>query len=94
MFFSWSAKAFGVRSGRVGNEGAEENLRYIRILPDLDVSEQASRDRVLGLIGENVLKNRAVRVTLDSAPEENTAIAAFIETLKSRPSLHFAPLRQ
>ena len=82
-----------MRGARSGNEGDEENRRYIRVLSDLDVSQQASRDRVLGMVGEHVLKNLAVRVTLDKEPEEDTAVAAFIEELKSRPSLHFVPLR-
>ena len=30
-------------------------------------------------------------VTIDKEPEEDSAVAAFIETLKARPSLHFAP---
>ena len=40
------------------------------------------------------MKNRAVRVTLDKEPEEDTAVAAFIETLKARPSLHFLPVHK
>ena len=53
------------------------------------MSQQASQDRVLGLVGESVFKNLALRVVLDKEPEEDTAVAAFIETLKARASLHF-----
>ena len=90
----WSFKerfdAFGICGARTGDEG-EENRQYIRVLPDLDVSEQSSKDRVLGMLGDNVLKNLAVRVTVDKEPEEDSEVGAFIETLKSLPSLHFVP---
>ena len=86
-----NAKAFGIRGTRMGDEGVEENRRYIRVLPSLDVSQPASRERVIGLVDENVLKNLAVRVVVDRQPKEDTAVADFIETLKDRPSLHFIP---
>ena len=90
---TWSFKerfdAYGIHGTRTGDQG-EDNRQYIRVIPDLDVSEQSSRDRVLGMIGDNVLKNLAVRVTVDKEPEEDSAVAAFIDKLKSLPSLHFS----
>ena len=80
--------AFGIRGARAGDDG-EDNKQYIRVLLDLDVSEQSSRDRVLGMIGDNVLKNLALRATVDKEPEKDSAVEAFIETLKLLPSLHF-----
>ena len=92
---TWSFKerfdAYGIRGARTGEEG-EENRQYIRVIPDCDVSEQSSRDRVLGMLGDSVLKNLALRVTVDKEPEEDSAVGAFLELLKMRPSLHFASL--
>ena len=94
---TWSYKerfdAYGVRRAQTGEEG-EENRQYIRVIPDCDVSEQSSRDRVLGMLGDSVLKNLALRVTVDKEPEEDSAVGAFINTLKAVPSLHFNPSRK
>ena len=83
-----------MRGTRSADQGDEDNGQYVRVLHDLDVSKQASCERVIGLIGESVLKNLAVRVVLDRQPEEDTAVGAFIETLKMRPSLHFTSVQK
>ena len=90
-YFKERFDAFGIRGARIDNEG-EENRQYIRIIPDLDVSEQSSREHVLGMIGDSVLKDLALRVTVDKEPEEDSAVGAFLELLKMQPSLHFASL--
>ena len=82
---------YGVPGAKMGE--ADENQRYIRVLRSVDVSEQAQQERILNIVGDKVLKNLAVRVTIDKKPEEDTAVAAFIEKLKETPSLHFVPFR-
>ena len=57
-------------------------------MKSIDVSDAAQQQRVFELIS-NVFNNLAMRVVLDSDPEKDTQVSAFVDTLKTNPSLHF-----
>ena len=59
------------------------------VLKNIDVSETAQQQRVLEIIGDGVFKNLAMRVVLDSEPEQDTDVAVFLERLRQIPNLHF-----
>jgi hypothetical protein len=82
----------GSRAAVQEGDASKDLSPYVRVLQELDVSQQAAQDRILALVGETVLKNLATRVVLDKEPEEDTAVAAFIQKLKDVPSLHFVPV--
>ena len=79
----------GVPSAYFAEDG-DENRKHCRLMRNVDVSDAAQRQRILQLVGERVFKNLAMRVVLDSAPEQDTAVAAFVEQMREIPSLHFA----
>eukprot|EP00973_Karenia_brevis_P041718 5773832-Karenia_brevis.AAC.1 len=52
--------------------GDDENRKYVRILKSIDVSKEVQQQRVLDMLGDNVFKNLAIRVLLDSQPEKDS----------------------
>ena len=80
----------GVAGAYFAEDGNEEKRKYYRVMKHIDVSEASQRQRVLQMVGEQVFKNLAIRVVLDSVPEQDTGVAAFVEQLREISSLHFS----
>ena len=72
--------------------GTEDNRKYIRLMKDINVAEKAEEDHILKMIGDIVFNNLAIRVVLDSQPDEDSETMAFVERLREIPSLHFQVL--
>ena len=82
----------GVRGAYVdedgGNENAENNnkRKYFRILKGFDVtSEEGKVENIL----KEVFNNLAMKVVVEKQPVEDSDVAAWIETLRKLPNLHF-----
>ena len=87
-FFRDRFDAFGVPGYR--REGANgEPSTYYRVLESVNASSQAETDRVIDMLGPTVLKNTAVRVSIDGAMKAGTSVYKFVHILRQRPSLHF-----
>ena len=54
------------------------------------MSEDEEVGKVLSMFGDAVLKGLAVRVILDTAPEEDSSAHALVEQLRELPQCHFA----
>jgi len=80
----------GVAGAYFAEDGNEEKRKYYRVMKHINVSDASQRQRVLQMIGEQVFKNLAIRVVLESVPEQDTGVAAFAEKLREIPSLHFS----
>ena len=81
--------AYGV-AGAYFYEDDDENIqRFCRVLKSIDVSRKAQQEYVLEMIGNGVFKNLALGVVIDTEFKQDTYVAAFIELLQKRTSLHF-----
>ncbi len=82
-------KRGAVQAGVVGTRGPDVRT-YYRVL-ELDASESGAADR-LGGIFESVFRGLAMRVMVDpqAPPEENSASAELVESMRQLPNLHFA----
>ena len=70
--------------------GTDDNRKYIRLLKSINVADKAQQDRVLDMVGDMVFKNLAIRVILDSQPDDDEgAVSAFVQRMREVPSLHF-----
>ena len=79
------AKA-GVNGG-YANE--EDKSTYSRTLKDLDVTKTEDKEKLLKVLGNDVLNDLAVRVLISGEIEEDSAVEAFINELKGMTNLHF-----
>ncbi len=70
--------------------GEGEQRKYYRVLKGLVVSNAEEKARVMDMLGDAVFKNLAMRVVVDSEPEEASDAAQFISELRGVLSLHFA----
>jgi hypothetical protein len=77
----------GITGGYVG-EG--ETRKCFRVMKSIVVSNSEEKARVMDMLGEAVFKNLAMRVVVDSEPEEGSDAALFISELRGALSLHFA----
>ena len=66
--------------------------RYYRVWKQIDVAGDGASRFVEMLT--TVFNNLALRVTLDAAPVPDTHVAAFVDKLREKPSLFFAPLQE
>jgi len=80
----------GVAGAYFSKNGAEEDRNYIRILKSVDVSDKLQQDRLLGMFGDRVFKNLAIRIVLDTKPDKDSDVEACVERLRDIPSLHFS----
>lgn len=88
--------AFGVSGGYYTDEAQKENepRKYYRVWKQIDVSEEAERQKCRDMLGDAVFKNLAMRVTVDKPPERESDVAEFIDELRNRPALFFTPTPQ
>ena len=78
--------AHGV-SGQYVAEG--EKKVYYRIMQNINVSEQGQKDRITQMLGFRVFNNLAVRVIIDTEPDEHTHVGALVSELRAMPNCHF-----
>ena len=66
---TWSFRSrmntFGVWGGYQEASTIDQKRPYLRVLKDLDLSDDAQKERVLSMIGESVFHNLAMRVRID-----------------------------
>ena len=69
----------------------EENgqSKYYRVLEGVNCDNADEREKVLKMLGEGVLFNTAMRVTIDGGLKPGTSAFKFVQTLRSRMHLHF-----
>ena len=82
---------FGI-SGGYYNEDAniKETRSYFRVWKEIDISDEDVVQRFMNMLGDEVFKHVAMRVTLDKEPEPDSEVQKFIvDKLQSRPSLFF-----
>ena len=82
----------GVRGAYVDEDGGDENTdnnnkrKYFRILKSFDVtSEEGKVENIL----KEVFNNLAMKIVVEKQPVEDSGVAAWIETLRKLPNLHF-----
>ena len=69
------------------NDNTENNKRkYFRILKGFDVT---SEDGKIENILKEVFNDLAMKVIVEKQPVEDSDVAAWIETLRKLPNLHF-----
>ena len=68
--------------------GGDEDRKYTRLMKSIDVSDEAQRQRVFDMT-RHVFKNLAIKVVLDSTPEDESEVAEFVDELRQITSLHF-----
>ena len=71
-------------SKRVQNNGR----KYFRVLRSLDVCSAEQAKTLQGVI-ENVFHNLAMKCVVETAPEEDSDVESWINTLKQIDCLHF-----
>ena len=74
-------------SGGYANE--EDKSLYLRTLKDLDVSSTNDKEKLMKILGDDVLNDLAVKVIVEGEIEEDSAVEGFINELKGMPNLHF-----
>ena len=62
---------------------------YHRTLKSIDMSDDAQVEKVMSMFCDAVLKGLAVRVVVDTSPEEDTSVRALVENLRELPQCHF-----
>lgn len=80
--------AFGVVGGYTDADDKDKRA-YFRIWKSLDVSDESMQVRFLEMLDNAVFRNLAMRVTVDSPANDDTAVAEFITKLREQPSLYF-----
>lgn len=78
--------AAGVSGGYLPGEG--DSRKYVRVLKDMDSSDEGHISRVQGLFTD-VFGNLAVRVSVDGEPNPDSPNAALLEKLHELPCCHF-----
>ena len=73
---------------RHGVAGSRSGESYFRYLKNIDVTNTEMCQQVLSLV--DIFKKQNIRVVCDPKPEEDSAVAKFIEDLSEIPQLHFA----
>ena len=68
--------------------GARAGDSYYRYLKDIDVASTEMSQQVLSLV--DIFKKQNIRVVCDPKPEEDSAVAKFLEELSDVPQLNFA----
>ena len=58
---------FGVWGGYQEASNTDQKGPYVRVLKDLDLSDDAQQERVLTMIGASVFHNLAMRVRIDTS---------------------------
>ena len=68
----------------------EENCqsKYYRVLEGVDCDIADEREKVLKMLGEGVLCNTAMRVTIAGKLKPGTSAFKSVQTLRTRPHLH------
>jgi len=75
-------------SGGYANE--EDKSSYVRTLKDLDVTKTEDKEKLMKVLGNEVLNDLAVKVVIEGDEiEEESPVEAFINELKGMPNLHF-----
>ena len=88
-FFRDRFDAFGVPGYR--REGADgEPSTYYRVLESVDASLSDETDRVFKMLGNGVLKQTAVRVSIDGALKPGTSVFQFVQKLRQCSNLYFS----
>ena len=78
--------AFGIRGG-YSEEGDGDSKQYVRVWKQINVDTEDAQ-RFLEMVSL-VFKNMALRVVMDSEPEEESPMREFCGKLKDVPSLYF-----
>ena len=81
--------AVGQQLQSPGAHSTDEKKTYYRTLKSIDTSNDEHVKKVLSMFGEDVLKGLAVRVVLDTDPDDNTSAHALVEQLRKLPQCHF-----
>ena len=82
--------AFGLQAGYTQQENSDTR-RYFRVWKAVNTSNKEDIDRFMDLL-TTVFNNMALRVTLDARPIQDTPVSAFVDKLREKSSLFFAPL--
>ena len=81
--------AFGIAGG-YSEDGNSDVRRYYRVWKQIDVAGDGA-GRFMEMLTA-VFNNLALRVTLDGVPVPDTHVSTFVDKLRGKPSLFFAPL--
>ena len=73
--------AYGVA---LAHTGETDQRKYYRVMKSLDISNEGERKRVTDMLGEQVFKSLAMRVTVDKSTDGGSSTAEFIEELRDR----------
>ena len=70
-------------------ENAEGKRTYYRVLEVVDASEEGTFDKISNVF-ETVFHGLAMRALVETMPEEDSACATLINSLRELDNLHFA----
>ena len=87
---TWAYRNKFTFSGVVGGYASEEDKgTYVRTMKDLDVTKTEDKEKLLKVLGNEVLNDLAVRVFVEGEIEDDSAIEAFVNDLKGMTNMHF-----
>ena len=73
-----------------GYTGEEDTKKHVRVLKNLDISNEDEQARFVDMIGPGTFKNLAMRVRIDGEEVPDTHVSQFLKKLREeRSSLHF-----
>ena len=89
---TWSFRARFDAAGIPGYRSEEEDgeTKYYRVLQSVNSESADDRDKALRMLGDGVLCDTAMSVTIDGQLKPGTSVARFVQTLRKRAHLHFA----
>ena len=87
---------FGISGGYYNEDpNIKDNRSYFRVWKQIDISDEDIVERFMNMLGGEVFKSVAMRVTLDQKPEADSEVQKFIvDKLQTYPSLFFEELPQ
>ena len=62
---------------------------YYRTLKSIDTSDATQVEKMMAMCGGAIRKGLAVRVVVDTTPEDDTCAQALVEQLRELPQCHF-----
>ena len=91
--FKSNLDALGLSGGYHKEDGDTDDkkgdfYRYLRNI-DLDDENEDGEKRIKSILGLGGFNNIAMRVIVDTVPEEDSSVSTFIEELKEMPTMHF-----
>ena len=85
--FHGATWAFRAAFDLFGVQAVRNEDQYLRVMPNVDAANDGNS--IKHVLGEGVLRNTVVRVTVEGTVPKGTAVDTFLKELQDIPSLFF-----